>query len=344
MFRLRRPINLCLCGIGGFGVSITRALEKIAGANLVYGYHPDATKATSWDATKGTSQLEEALEDRRVDAILIATPTLSHLDLLKRCLPYRKAIYVEKPLVNNLDEVDELLALYRNLDSPPPVFVGFKQRYIPVMRTIKTMLESGQLGEIVNVNMVFSHGGVYTLPETSWRLHEEFHKEGPLNIRGIHLFDTVHYLFGAVKQVFASLQNFSKKSLVPDANACLFTLCNRATVFLTANYCVPSDSLITITGTEGCLYMDRGWAAVRRGRDRNREPSKKDLLMESEPSDAVVESLYHFLSSFEEEKGFETGLQEGINANILLDACFRSSVLNIPIDLADYPLYQLSVR
>jgi len=335
---MRRPLRFCLVGIGGFGRAVASALESLDGVGILYGYHPDAAKARAWDPQRGTSDLAAALADPRVDAVAIASPTPFHLEHLKICLGAGKPAYVEKPLVNTVEECRRLLELCR--PGSPLICTGFKQRREVTLRAMKELLKQGTLGELVSVQMEFSHGGVYHIPPQSWRGLPEMHREGPLNIRGIHLMDSIHYLFGPVESVYCHLRNVSGRMQVPDANAVLMRLAGGASLFLQANYCVPSEDRMVLTGTEGIIYRDRQHLLLRLGRDVDRVPSSPQPVELPPAVDTTREVLAEFCAALRGETELETGLREGINATVLLEACYRSAQEDRPVRLDEYPLYR----
>ena len=78
--------------------------------------------------------------------MVIATPAGTHFDLARQALEAGKHVFVEKPLATRVAEVDELarLAGQRGL----VVMVGHTFIYNSAVRYVKTLIDSGELGEI----------------------------------------------------------------------------------------------------------------------------------------------------------------------------------------------------
>ncbi len=94
----------------------------------------------------GEETLEEILEDREVDGVVIATPAGSHFQLGLSALRSGKHIFVEKPLATSVAQVDELAreAGERKLI----VMAGHTFLFNQAVRHIKAMIDRGDLGEL----------------------------------------------------------------------------------------------------------------------------------------------------------------------------------------------------
>jgi predicted dehydrogenase len=86
------------------------------------------------------------LEDPNVDGVVLATPVFTHFELASRCLEAGKHALVEKPLALSTSQADALLALAAERDRVP--MCGHTFLYSPAVRTVKRLLESGELGEL----------------------------------------------------------------------------------------------------------------------------------------------------------------------------------------------------
>ncbi len=135
-------IPLAVVGLGRFATEIhlphlAQAADKFEIHTLV-GRRPAkiAALARKFHANRATSDLQEALGDSSVAAVLIATPHNTHADQVIASLEARKHVYVEKPLCISVDELDRIEAtLQKAQETPtftPVLFVGFNRRFAPV--------------------------------------------------------------------------------------------------------------------------------------------------------------------------------------------------------------------
>lgn len=98
---------------------------------------------------KLTDNFEDILNDKEIDAVVIATPAVTHADLTVRALSSGKHVFVEKPLALNLDDGKKMIeAAERNKRI---LMVGHLLLYHPAVLTIKDYIDKGALGEILYI-------------------------------------------------------------------------------------------------------------------------------------------------------------------------------------------------
>lgn len=312
-------IGICLAGFGNFGKKLYGYLEKMPEFQVKYLYHPDPKKSVQYGPL-GISDLSVVLEDPEIEAFVIATPHDQHAPLLKIILAEGKHhIFVEKPMTATFEETF-------NLNFPQKVFmVGHCQRREAVFRKAKELLDKNEIGKIVDVHFNFSHGGAYNIGKDNWRSSSDRNREGSLAVLGSHAIDTIHYLFGRTRSVCAHLDNVSKKTESPDRVSVMMQMENRTHVFLSSNYCVPSEKYCFISGTEGVIYIARDKIYLRLGRDANRMPTSK-IEIPVKPIDAIQEELQEFADAILHGKKVETGYGEGLAVMNVVGACSYSSI------------------
>lgn len=332
-------VELCLMGIGNFGRVLYGKVKQIGGCKITHCYHPNEEKAKKFFPDEGTSDLKTALEE--VDGVIIATPNDAHFKNIKDCLEADKHIFVEKPITSLYGDALKLKPMIKkNL-----VFmVGHNQRRASYFRYAKKLLDRNQLGEIVSAYFNISHGGAFSFTPGQWRYSIKRHREGPLITAGVHLTDTVNYLFGGVESAYARINNVSGQTEAPDSNAVIFGLKNGASVFIQANYNMPSEELYTIYGTKGVIYINGGEMSLRMGRDKKVKGSfvpSKPRPIKLKKTDIIKEELMEFRDAIKFGKKVETGYQEGLNALALVEACYRSNVTNKAVFMKSFADYRV---
>lgn len=334
---MKIPIRVCLIGLGNFGKTLSRKAKQIKNLEIECCYHPDEKKAIKFDPKKGTSNFENALKN--VVGVIVATPNDTHFENIKKCLRLGKHIFVEKPITHIYNDA---LKLKPMLQKNLIFMVGHNQRKENYFREIKKILDKNKLGKIVSAYFNVSHGGAFSFNPKQWRCSLERHREGPLITLGIHLMDTVHYLFGRVDSVYAKINNISGKTKAPDSNAVILRLTNGAPVFIQANYNMLSEEVFVIHGTDGTIYLNKGELSLRLGRDnkiRNQFVASKPLQIKLKKNDSIKEELEEFRDAILGKKKVETGYREGLNALALIEACYQSDKKNKIISMKNYKDY-----
>ena len=104
-----------------------------------------------------SQDLGDVLEDDRVDAVVVATPTTTHHRLVKECLEAGKHVLVEKPITSDAASARELceLAAGRGL----VLMVGHVFLFNPAIQAARGYIESGQLGEVFYLSMTRTNLG-----------------------------------------------------------------------------------------------------------------------------------------------------------------------------------------
>lgn len=330
-------IKLCLIGIGNFGRYLSNKIKDIDDCEITHFYHPNSEKATALDAQKGTSDLKSALEN--VDGVIIASPNDIHYENLIVCLKADKHIFVEKPITSLYQDALKIKPL---LKSDKVFMVGHNHRREACFRHAKKLLDENKIGYLISVYTNVSHGGAFSFNNNQWRYSKKRHREGPLITGGIHLLDTIHYLFGPVESLYAKIRNISKQTQAPDSNAVMMNLKNNNSVFLQSNYNMPSEDLFKIHGTEGTIYIERGKICLRMGRDQrinNEYVYSKPKEIEMESIDSIKIELLEFRDAIKNDKKVETGFDEAMNALILIEACYQSNINDTVIFLKDFEDY-----
>ena len=93
-----------------------------------------------------TSQKEDVFNDTEIDAVLISTPVSSHFDLAMMALKFGKHVFVEKPMAETIEEVQQIneLANKKNLVA----MVGHTFLFNSAVRYIKKLIDNGELGDM----------------------------------------------------------------------------------------------------------------------------------------------------------------------------------------------------
>src|SRR3989344_4670155 len=287
-----KKIEVCLAGFGNFGKKLFSYLEKMPEFRARYIYHPNPEKSAQYGPL-GTSDIHCVLNDPNLEAVIIATPHDQHSGLLEHLLLLgRHHVFVEKPMTAVCEEA---LALEQMFLACRKVFmVGHNQRREAVFRKAKELLDKKAIGSVVDVSFNFSHGGVYNIDPGNWRCDKKRTREGPLITLGSHAIDTIHYLFGPVRSVCATIRNVSGRTTAPDCSATLMSLDNNVAVSLHVNYNVPSEKRSVIS------------------------------------VDTVREELQEFSDAILKGKKVETGFAEGAAVMKVLEACYDSSLTHTP--------------
>ncbi len=125
---------------------------------------------------------QKLLEDKNVDAVLIATPLHLHYDMVMDAFDADKHVFCEKSIAYSMDETHKIYKKYKSTEKV--FFVGqqrlFDPRYIHAMQ----MVHSGDFGEISGIRTFWHRNNDWrrkvpadaTDEQINWRLYRDFSK------------------------------------------------------------------------------------------------------------------------------------------------------------------------
>jgi predicted dehydrogenase len=99
-----------------------------------------------YPAVNVTDNVEDVLQDREIQAVVIATPVATHFDLAMRALSLGKHILVEKPIARSVAEVNEIGRLAGEVKRV--AMVGHTFLFNSAVRYVKKLIDSGEIGDI----------------------------------------------------------------------------------------------------------------------------------------------------------------------------------------------------
>jgi len=125
------------------------------------------------------------------DAALVCTPDEAKIGLVTDLLSNRKHALVEKPLL--AEDPAELQRLKKLAETTRTVcYAAYNHRFEPHFVRMKALLESGRLGKVYWVRMLYGNGTARLVRDSAWRDKGA----GVLPDLGSHLLDTALFWFG----------------------------------------------------------------------------------------------------------------------------------------------------
>lgn len=215
------------------------------------------------------SSIDELLASdiaKDIDVVNIATPNGFHAEHALKCLDAQKHIVVEKPMA--LSKQDAEKVIYNALHVHKQVFAVMQNRYSPPSEWIKSLIDSGKLGQIfmVQLNCYWNRDDRYYKAE-SWHGKKEL-DGGTLFTQFSHFIDLMYWLFGDIQNINSRFNNFNHDKLtefVEDSGVINFEFVNGGIGcmnFSTSIWDKNLESSMTIIAENGSVkiggqYMDK---------------------------------------------------------------------------------------
>ena len=168
-----RAASIAVVGLGQTGRRLAEAFTAISGCELRWLCDVELSAREEmrllFGGARTTGDLEQVLKDPKVDAVVIATPALTHASLARRALNRGKHVFVEKPLAINAEDARALASLA--LDERLLLMAGHSLLFHPAVLKMKELIETGELGRVFYIYGNRQNLGQVTLHENVlWNL------------------------------------------------------------------------------------------------------------------------------------------------------------------------------
>lgn len=139
-------IEVALFGAGRIGKIHAANLAAQAGVRFKYvvDVNQEAASALAVQHGGSSATVEAALADPAVKAVVIASSTDTHADLILRSAAAGKAIFCEKPVDLTIERARACAAAVK--EARVLCMLGFQRRYDPTFNAVKTRLAAGEIG------------------------------------------------------------------------------------------------------------------------------------------------------------------------------------------------------
>lgn len=278
---------------------------------------------------------EELLGNPELDAVIIATPTSTHADLVMAAARAKKAIFCEKPLALTIEETRVVLDAVNQ--AQVALQVGFMRRFDAAYQEARTLIVDGRIGQPVTFKALSRD------PFCPRREFSDPARSGGLIMdMGIHDFDLARWLMDSeVKRVSAEGSLLVCKDLaeVGDIDNALVNLrfLNGAlgNVEVSRNAFYGYDIRTEILGSEGALQIGRHQHTpllmlTRAGAQYNVTP----YLMERF-GDAYRAQLQHFVQCLREGRAPAVGGEDALAACTIAMGATKAYQTGQPVRLSD---------
>ena len=145
-----RPVALAVVGAGYWGKNLVRNALQSSATRLAAVCDADFARATrlagSFSGVEPIDDLEQLFDDPAVEAIAVATPPGSHLEVAMAAIEAGKHVLVEKPLASSYAEGRALVNAAE--EQGVVLMCDHTYCYTPAVQRIRELLQSGVLGEL----------------------------------------------------------------------------------------------------------------------------------------------------------------------------------------------------
>lgn len=229
-----------MVGLGGIGQRHVRNLRSLFGSKLeITAYRVRNNSQVLTDqlgiehgsnliekySIKVYTDLDHAL-DQKPNTVFICNPSSLHIPIALQAARAGCNLFIEKPLSNKLERVEELINIVENQNVK--AVVGYQMRFHPCLIRLNTLIHEHTIGKVIAVRVEV---GEY-LP--GWHTYEDYRQMyasrkdlgGGVILSQIHELDYINWLFGFPKRVFAMGGHLSSLDIDVEDTASILMECD----------------------------------------------------------------------------------------------------------------------
>jgi myo-inositol 2-dehydrogenase/D-chiro-inositol 1-dehydrogenase len=349
-----------LVGCGMIGQVHADGLRKLAEDGEIVAVaaadpSPEAREAVQRNCPFGRMSDDplDVIADPDVEAVMITSPTATHLDLVRATLAAGKPLFCEKPLAPTFGAVsamcDEVLA------SGLTAQVGFHSRFHPIMNRLRRTVESSEYGRPMGYTLrddQYWPTGDVVPGHSSWRSDRAQAGGGALLEHSIHSADIVSWLFGPAVRVYGrsrSLFGYDVEDVAAltvehesGVVGTILTVFNgvrgreerRFEVFFERGAVEVTTDFIVGAAEDSYLVQQPDTAAVRPDLALMRDEhftaagiNRRDFVFYTYPADR------HWVRAVRRGEAGVPGFRDALRAHRLVEAAYRSAATNTAVDI-----------
>ncbi|MBY6083765.1 inositol 2-dehydrogenase [Ruegeria arenilitoris] len=329
-------LRIGLLGAGRIGTVHAQAISD----------HPDSTLVAVSDAMEDAAARlaqshgavartsEDIIADPDIDAVLIATPTDTHSDLIEAATAAGKAVLCEKPV--DLD-LNRALACQRAVSGTgQPVMIGFNRRFDPGFGALKSAVQSGEIGspELLSITSFDPAPPPISYVIVSGGLFRDM---------TIHDFDLANFIMGDVPVTVSAVGTSTVDPAIAEAgdvDTAVVTMTykdGRIAVIKNSRRAVYGyDQRVEVLGSGGLLQ-------ARNVLENNLVKSTADGVISAKPTYFFLERYMPayraewdaFVTAVKTGSAVPVTLEDGVAALALAEAATRSARTGIPVKLEE---------
>jgi len=197
---------------------------------------------------------EAILADLEVDAIYIPLPNSMHVEWATRCAAAGKAVLLEKPLALDLGEASRIVEAFAK--HKVPLMESFMYRFHPQHQRVRDLLESGVIGDIVEVHAHLSVDLMSSPDCTNIRMKPEL-GGGALLDMGCYIVNSARMLFGEEPSAVRAWWKIDPVTGVDIAASAVLEFSAGRTALVSCSFEGGANGMYSIIGRKGVIEVPR---------------------------------------------------------------------------------------
>ena len=338
-----KTFGIGLIGCGLWGSIHARTYKASPLVRLITVCDQDLDRAGQFAKNYGfssyTTNLKELLANPDIEAVSIATPDHTHTPVVLEALEAGKHVLVEKPLATTVGECDQIL---KTRDKQGvKLMVDFHNRWnIPFIQ-VRKMVESGELGDLMMINVKLNDTIYVPTKMLHWAK-----KSSPAHFLGSHTVDLIRWLSGSeIKKVYSVSRSVVLRGQgieTPDFYQTILELSSGATAYV-ENCWIVAENAPNVFDFEGEFIGSKGSTFVNISHHRMIEKYTPDgsgfpdvlgvVDINGKPTGFCTAPIEHFIDCIAHGTDPASTGEDGLEATRVVVAMEQSAASGQPVNL-----------
>ena len=331
-------IRLGIIGLGNWSRQIFQAVDQLPDVKITqcYSRYPETREAfASEHECAACEQYEQMVDNPHIDGVVVMSANAAHEKDVTLAASRGKHIFVTKPIATTIAAGKRMIAVCRQ--NEVILAVGHQTRREPALRKLKEILDSGELGTVRLVEANYSTPNGLKIKEGDWRWAEDECPGGALIQIGIHVIDTLQYLFGPVSRVFSWQGRGGLEVEMPGVTATLLDFESGLRGYLGSSYVSSFSHWIKVYGTKkNAFFSELGGLTLTQDSWEQGEV-REDVAGPANvtaPMPTIVEEIAEFARCIRTGESPEIGGDAALSNLAVVLAAVESDKSSKPVEIA----------
>lgn len=260
------PLRIGIIGAGNIGKAYAMAIASRPSVRVSAVCDIDGAESQALASTTGVPGFDShqsLAESATCDAVIVATPPVTHASVVIDCLDRGLDVLCEKPFTLDLESAKRMFDVAAK--NARLLAMASKFRYVSDIAQARDLIRSGLIGAPTVIDVMFASRVDMS---DRWNTVAAISGGGVLIDNGTHAVDIVRYLVGPIRRVSAMRGPSELSDVVEDTAIMLAETGCDAIASIQVSWAIApnNESFVVMHGTEGSIEI--GWSrSMHRGAD-----------------------------------------------------------------------------
>lgn len=248
-----KPVRLAVIGVGLIGQKHMERIHTLSTCVLVgvCDVDPNRKSIANEFGVPFYEDIDELLQQEKPEGVVIATPNALHGVAAEACARHAVHMLIEKPIADTLEHAEHILEVADAAGLR--ILVGHHRRHNPLISKARSLIHGGAIGNLVGVSVLWALNKPTDYYQVEWRCKRPGGGLALINL--IHEIDTLRFICGEIRQVYAQSSSAARGMEVEDSMSVTLTFESGVLGSVLASDATPSPWSYEMTTRENLDFF-----------------------------------------------------------------------------------------